>query len=129
MLDKISLFQVAQSLARHSGARQAVLAQNIANADTPGYAARDLAPFSVDPLAKDAGSGMIATRGSHLSGLQTAQDVQVIEARDRSSDPNKNSVTLQEEMLLATDTKRQHDKALAVYKSGMRILRTSLNDK
>ncbi|MBU2981206.1 FlgB family protein [Lentibacter algarum] len=129
MLDKISLFQVAQSLARHSGARQAVLAQNIANADTPGYAARDVAPFSLAPLGKDAGAGMIASRASHLTGAHSMQDVQVVEARNRSSDPNKNGVTLQEEMLLAADTKRQHDKALAIYKSGMRILRTSLNDK
>ncbi len=129
MLDKIDLFKVAYSLARHSGARQAVVAQNIANADTPGYAARDVAPFKVTQPDKTAQSGMVATRDTHLAGLREQAEPQVLEARNRSSDPNKNTVSLQEEMLFAVEAKRQHDRALAIYKSGMRILRTSINDK
>ncbi len=129
MLDKISLFQVAHSLARHSGTRQAIVAQNIANADTPGYTARDVAPFSTALPDKDASFGMVATRGAHLSGQRDQSDMQVIEARSRSSEPNENTVSLQEEMLFAVEAKRQHSKALAIYKSGLRILRTSINDK
>ena len=129
MLDKIDLFQVANSLARHSGARQAVVAQNIANADTPGYTARDIAPFSVALPDKDTRFGMVATRATHLAGQNDVSKPLFLDARDRSTDPNKNSVSLQEEMLFAVQAKRQHDRALAIYKSGLRILRTSINDK
>ena len=129
MLEKLSVFKAAYAMARHAGARQAVLAQNIANADTPKYRARDIAPFSLAPNAQDRGADMIATRAAHLSGVASQADLPVSEARDRSSDPNKNNVSLQEEMLNAVEAKRQHDRAIAIYKSGLTVLRSSLRGK
>lgn len=46
MLENINLFRMAASMAAHAGSRQAVIAQNIANADTPGYKARDVTAFA-----------------------------------------------------------------------------------
>jgi len=130
MLDRIGLFKTAFALARHSGARQAVIAQNIANADTPGYQAQDIATFSAPAATrKDASQNMIATRSGHLSGAYQASAFSIIEARSRSANPNENAVTLQEEMLYAVEAKRGHDRALAIYKSGLRILRSSLGAK
>lgn len=130
MLDRIGLFKTAFALARHSGARQAVIAQNIANADTPGYQAQDIAPFSAAAASKkDASEIMLATRPGHLSGAYQANAFDIIEARSRSANPNENTITLQEEMLFAVEAKRGHDRALAIYKSGLRILRSSLGAK
>ncbi|WP_298677072.1 FlgB family protein [uncultured Lentibacter sp.] len=129
MLEKISVFKTAYAMARHAGARQAVLAQNIANADSPGYRAKDIAPFRVAPDQGRADAGMVATRATHLSGANVATPLRINEARDRSSDPNKNSISLQDEMLHAVAAKRQHDRALAIYRSGLRILRSSLGGK
>ncbi|WP_298802004.1 FlgB family protein [uncultured Lentibacter sp.] len=129
MLETLTVFKAAYAMARHAGARQAVLAQNIANADTPKYRARDIAPFSLAPKAQDRGADMIATRAAHLSGVASQADLPVSEARDRSSDPNKNNVSLQEEMLNAVEAKRQHDRAIAIYKSGLNVLRSSLSGK
>lgn len=129
MLEKITVFKTAYAMARHAGARQAVLAENIANADTPGYRAKDLAPFSTGVSSKDAATTMIATRATHLGGSNTAAPLAIAEVRNRATDPNKNSISLQEEMLNAVEAKRQHDRALAIYKSGMRILRSSLGGR
>ena len=46
MYDSLSLFRLAASMARHAGERQAVVARNMANADTPGYRAEATVPFS-----------------------------------------------------------------------------------
>ncbi|TQF00863.1 MAG: FlgB family protein [Spiribacter salinus] len=130
MLDRIDLFKTAFALARHSGARQATIAENIANADTPGYKAKDLQPFSASAATtKDASQIMVATRSEHLAGAHQASPINIIEARGRSTNPNENSVSLQEEMLFAVEAKRGHDRALEIYKSGLRILRSSLGAK
>ena len=42
MFAKLELTRMAQALASHSGARMDVIARNVANADTPGYRARDV---------------------------------------------------------------------------------------
>ena len=129
MLEKISIFKAAYAMARHAGARQAVLSQNMANADTPDYQARDLVPFSLATTGQNKSTDMIATRASHLSGAGMDTALQLTEARDRSADPNKNNVSLQEEMLNAVEAKRQHDRAIAIYKSGLTVLRSSLSGK
>ena len=53
-------------------ARQDVLSQNVANADTPGYAARDLKPMDFASLLKKANgavpaSGLMVTDPRHIA--------------------------------------------------------------
>ena len=47
MFENLQVFKIAHAMAVHAGKRQSVIAANMANADTPGYRARDVAPFSV----------------------------------------------------------------------------------
>ncbi|PPQ34347.1 hypothetical protein CCS01_11285 [Rhodopila globiformis] len=64
---RIALFDVAEKRLVWMAQRQAVLAGNIANVNTPGYQARDLTPFA-QVLA---GSGTLApvqTQPDHLPG-------------------------------------------------------------
>ncbi|MFU8836651.1 MAG: flagellar basal body rod protein FlgB, partial [Roseovarius sp.] len=46
MFDRLEIFRMAQAMAVHAAARQSVAAGNVAHADTPGYRARDAAPFA-----------------------------------------------------------------------------------
>ncbi|MFD1807778.1 hypothetical protein ACFSHQ_05285 [Gemmobacter lanyuensis] len=46
MFEKLQIVRMAQALAGHAGARQGEIARNIANADTPGYRARDMPDFA-----------------------------------------------------------------------------------
>ena len=39
---KLNVLQLASGLMAHASARQRVIAENVAHADTPGYKARDL---------------------------------------------------------------------------------------
>ncbi len=127
MFEKLEIFRIAQTMAVHAGARQAVVAQNMANADTPGYAAREIKPFKAVMDAGQSGFDLKATRTGHLYGAQNSLQFDVTEARNGQADPNGNSVSLEEEMIKAVDVKRQHDKALAIYRSSLTILRTAIS--
>lgn len=125
MFGKIDVLQMAQAMARHAALRQNTVSQNIANADTPGYTARDVKPFAQAYEGATAGA-MQATRPGHL-GAQGTFGAAVIARPDPGvMSPNGNSVSVETEMVKAVEVKRQHDLALAIYKSSLGVLRTSL---
>lgn len=126
MFKNLDIFRMSHAMAVHAGTRQSVVAQNMANADTPGYAARDIKPFQALFDTELQGSSLRATRPTHLHGNVTQLQFDTVERRDGLKDPNGNSVSLETEMLNAVDVKRQHDRALAIYKSGLGVLRSAL---
>jgi len=125
MLEQIDLFRLSHAMARHAGARQAVVAQNMANADTPGYAARDITPFATHVEGRS-GFTPRATRPGHLSGSGPGRGFEPRIDRDAVRDPNRNSVALETEMLRGVEVRRQHNRALAIYRSGLNVLRAAI---
>ncbi|MBR9841779.1 MAG: FlgB family protein [Rhodobacteraceae bacterium] len=124
MFQNLEIFQLSHAMARHAAQRQETVAANMANADTPGYAARDLTPFTELVRHRTDQTGMRATRDRHIgAGLSlAAQDLQT----HTETSPNGNNVSLEEEMMRAVSVRKQHDRALAIYRSSMNILRTSI---
>ncbi len=120
MFQSLEIFQLAHNMAAHAGKRQALIAQNVANADTPNYLAKDLVSFK-DALRPDLTTTQLATREKHLHGTRQGGGAPIVEVKAQEA-INGNSVSIETEMLKAVDTKRQHDRALAIYKSGMNIL-------
>ncbi|QBF29708.1 FlgB family protein [Thalassococcus sp. S3] len=125
MFKNLNVFKMAHAMATHAGARQAVVAQNIAHADTPGYRAKDIVPFSQLYEKREVFAGQHATRKTHLLGTRDVS-AQIIVSEKAGSDPNENSVSIEEQMLNAVEVKRQHDRAVSIYKSALGILRTSI---
>lgn len=123
MFQNLTLFKMSHAMANHAGQRQALVAENMANSDTPSYRPKDMVPFS--ELIRGS-SGLVATRGSHMQGVGSANDAQIIEAKTSSESPNGNGVSVEEEMLRAVDVKRQHDRALAIYRHSLTVVRSSL---
>jgi len=54
MLEDIAVFQVLKAKLDYSAERQRLIAQNVANADTPNYTPSDLAPFAFDKSLQQA---------------------------------------------------------------------------
>ncbi|WP_227269046.1 FlgB family protein [Roseobacter weihaiensis] len=130
MFENLEVFKISHAMAVHAGQKQAVTAQNVANADTPDYKARDVAAFADSYLADGSSvglSGQKATRDTHLNGSADAQMMEPFIDRNGIEAPNGNTVSLENEMLKSLDAKRQHDRALAIYKSSMNILRATLS--
>ncbi|WP_434289806.1 FlgB family protein [Celeribacter sp. SCSIO 80788] len=129
MFENLDIFKMASGLASHAVSRQEIVAKNIANADTPAYRAKDIASFAETYEGGDFGTGMRATRAAHLLNSQeTSQGYTLVDTPDASS-PNGNTVSLETEMMKATQVRQQHETALAVYKSSMNILRSSIGRK
>ncbi len=124
MYQSLALFKTAAHMAQHAGTRQALTAQNIANADTPGYRAKHVPKFS-EVATHDRALSMRASREGHLnsSGLRvsSAKSETMTEAS-----PNGNAVSLEEEMMNAVSIAREHNRALTVYRHTMTVLRTTL---
>lgn len=125
MFEKLEIMQMAQAMASHAALRQNAVSQNIANADTPGYAARDVASFA-DTYAAADGASLGATRAGHIGARDRFSASIVERPQPGTRSPNGNSVSLEAEMVKGVEVKRQHDLALAIYKSSMGVLRTSL---
>jgi flagellar basal-body rod protein FlgB len=125
MYQNLELFQTAGAVARHAGSRQAVVAQNIANADTPNFRALEMKSFK-DAFERSASGGMNAKRIGHINGgSQAAPRSEVTQSRSEPS-PNGNSVSIEDEMLHSVEVSREHSRALAIYRHGMTVLRTTL---
>jgi flagellar basal-body rod protein FlgB len=124
MHNSLDLFQTAGAMARHAGARQAVVARNIANADTPGFRAQQIAAFK-DVYRADPSAQMRTTRPGHI-----APEPQTHHTRDVTDvgtpSPNGNTVSLEDELLNSISVSREHNRALTVYRHAMTVLRTSL---
>ena len=134
MFDKMEIFRMAFGLATHASARQSVIARNVANADTPGYRSADIAPFaqtyqSQAYQSQGGATPMRATRARHLGGVMPASNpIRVFDAGDPTS-PNGNSVSLETEMVKASEVRQQHELALSIYSTSLGILRTSLGGR
>ena len=125
MYQNLELFQTAGAMARHAGSRQAVVAQNIANADTPNFRALEMKSFK-DAFERSGSASMNATRAGHLNGgAQALPRNEVTQSRSEPA-PNGNSVSIEDEMLHSVEVSREHSRALAIYRHGMTVLRTTL---
>lgn len=125
MFNNLSVFRTAHALAAHAGQRQAVVSQNVANADTPGYATRDITSFA-DAVRRSGEVPMRATRTGHFVDGPPKDHWTEFEPPS-PTDPNGNSVSLEIEMMKSVDTIRQHDRALAIYRSALGMLRSALS--
>ena len=125
MFDTPNVMRMAQDLARYAGTRQSVIARNIANADTPGFRARDLQSFSETYGQATRDVVLAQTRPGHQTGAALGPSYAVVDAGGRPS-PNGNTVSLEGEMVRATRAQSDHTTALTVYRSSLDILRTAL---
>ena len=126
MLNSIEIMRLAQGMAAHAGTRQATIAQNVAQADTPGYKARDVVPFAQSYSENDI-APLRRTRAGHLgfSGPTSQPEIQTISSKGTEA-PNGNTVSLETEMVKSAEVRQQHEMALSIYKSSLDILRASI---
>src|SRR4051812_5830683 len=98
-LSGISLFQALTDKMRWHQSRQQVLAENIANADTPGYVERDLNPVTFGDTMKSIAAVSVSTtspmhisvsRGGGLDGFGSKNG-------GFETTPSGNSVSLEDE--------------------------------
>ena len=118
--------------------RQRVIAENVANADTPGYAARDLKPFSFQAKvqAASAASGMASagpmavTNPAHMQPKSattgSAATFKVAKTPDSEETLDGNGVVLEDEMVKLTNARMDYDAAVGLYQQSLSMLKTAI---
>ena len=106
-------------------ARQKVLAENVANASTPGFKPRELAdPGAAGAAGAAASVGLDRTSPLHLaSSVRSGTDGkngQRFETR-----PSGNSVNLEDEMLKVASNQSDYQLAASLYQKSLSLLRTA----
>jgi flagellar basal-body rod protein FlgB len=111
--------------------RQAVLSQNVANGDTPGYQAKDLQAFSFQKELAGASSRMAAKRtdASHLGGSGAGSRRAEVAADKYEASPQGNTVVLEEEMLKISDTQLDHSMIANLYRKQIGMLKMALGGR
>jgi len=122
---KLPLFQLAERRLSWLDRRQQVLAQNIANADTPGYAARDLVPFA-QRVARAAAPSLLRTTPLHLPVAPVFGREARVERLAAERTPVANAVQVERELMKVAETETQHSLTLGLYRSFAGLLRTAL---
>ena len=115
MTDDVYLFQLTSQKTAYLSARQSLVAGNVANANTPGYRALDLKPFSA--VLQQTAVAMLTTDPAHLT--PTAQELDPPKPREggeTDATVSGNSVNLEGEMVKLGEVNRDYTEATAIKK-------------
>ena len=120
----MNLFELAAQQRTWLGLRQATVAQNIANANTPGYKARAVADFDKTLTSMEVAPA--ATHPAHfaLAGGQIASAAET--AEPTAATHSGNSVDLENELLTAGETNRSYALNVSVVKTFRRMMMAGL---
>lgn len=126
-LDQIPLFSMLKAKLGYDNRREQVIAQNVANSETPGYAPKDLKAFDFHAaMQQGSGSAVARTHSGHLIGRvrpSAALTPQV--APDGEEKIDGNQVVLEEQMMKMSDARADYDAAISLYQQSMTMLRTA----
>jgi flagellar basal-body rod protein FlgB len=128
-ISDIPIFSMLRTRMHWHQERQRLLAENVANADTPNFKPRDLAPPKFDQSAPSAvaAPGLTRTNAGHIAGAAggatqfQADGKLVYETR-----PAGNAVALEDEMLKVAANQMDYQAATALYGRSLGLIKTAL---
>ena len=128
----VPIFSMLRERMQWHQERQKLLAENVANADTPSFRPHDLAPldFSSRPSAAAAGVTLVRTDPGHLSvpgsGASNFEQQRggAFEVR-----PSGNAVSLEDEMLKVAANQMDYQAAASLYSRSLGLFKTALGKR
>jgi flagellar basal-body rod protein FlgB len=108
--------------------RQRLLAENVANADTPNFKPRDLTPPKFEQTAPSAMAAPALTRtnATHLAGSMGAATQFPADGKlTYETRPAGNAVSLEDEMLKVASNQMDYQAATALYGRSLGLLKTA----
>lgn len=122
-LTEMPFFQIASQRLQWLGARQQVISQNVANADTPGYRSQEVATFG-ETLGKARSGGMRTTNARHIAGSQgQVSGARVLEDKDAwEKSLDGNNVSLEQQTIKAAEVSENYRLASQLYRKGQELV-------
>lgn len=121
---------LTQSMSFHNQ-RQRVIAENVANANTPGYVAQDLDESEFQRNLQEQMQARSAPRsargGSGVPSLTSPiRQWQTKDSPDSEMTVNGNTVVLEEQMIRANENRMEYESALSLYQKSLGMIRTAI---
>jgi len=131
-ISDLPLFSMLRTKMQWHQERQRLLAENVANADTPSFRPRDLTPLDFGrqlQAASGGGLAMMRTAQNHINASDTA----TLFASERQGKydvkPAGNAVNLEDEMMKVASNQMDYQAAISLYSRSMGLIRTALGGK
>jgi len=127
----IPYFAALRAKLDETGAREKLIAENIANATTPGFTPRDVDPASFQSNLRralgDGGRGVetvtqVRTNALHLAAPNASGSLRFDSAPDSETTADGNQVVLEEQTLKANEARMQFDLAIGLYQKGLQMI-------
>ncbi len=127
----VPLFGMLKERMSWLNARQNVLSQNVANADAPGYTAKDIKPLDFESMLKQStpsafNTDLMTTDPRHISVSKDDSGFEQSDAPDAQATSTGNTVSLEEEMIKVADTQAQYQAATNIYGKAIGMFRTAI---
>jgi flagellar basal-body rod protein FlgB len=130
-ISDLPIFSMLRTRMNWHQERQRVLAENVANADTPKFRPRDLAPLDFGRQVQQA-SGQLQlalTSPSHLSGPGATSAFATERPGKYDVRPAGNAVNLEDEMMKVAANQMDHQAAISLYSRSMGLLKTAIGKR
>lgn len=133
-MNKLPLFAALTAKMDWLQERQKVLAQNIANSNTPGYQPRDLEPVSFRDLLRRSGGGggrlqPAATDARHLAATSGRPAGAVVQKGKYETTPSGNAVALEEELMKVAQTQIEFTTTSNLYRKHVALIKAALGKR
>lgn len=127
-LTSLTVFDQMQQKMHWLSVRQAVLSQNVANADTPGYVPSDLKPFTFSQHLELAEAlPMTITNVSHvLPGSSSMSPISTKDAVAVETNPAGNKVSLEDQLTKVADTGMEYQMLTNLYRKQVSMMKTAI---
>ena len=120
-MDQVYLFGIASQRSSWLANRQTVVAENVANASTPGYTSKDISSFT--EVLDTTGMQLTQSSDMHLASLGRSRGADTTVTQSSWDVTHSgNSVVIEQEMLKAGEISRSYALNTSVMKTFQRLL-------
>lgn len=127
---RVPLFSVINRSLEWITRNHEVLAENVANADTPDYVARELKPANFDQIVRANVNpiGVRTTQVSHLAGTTRSDGPFKIEDSQEPYEitPTGNAVNLEEQAVLVAKNSMDYELVTTLYRKNLGLFKIAL---
>jgi flagellar basal-body rod protein FlgB len=126
----IPIFSMLRTKMQWHQERQRVLAENVANADTPQFRPRDLKPLNFGREMQSAGQVRLAsTDPAHITASSASGAFATERPGKYDVRPAGNAVNLEDEMMKVAGNQMDYQAAISLYSRSMGLFRTALGKR
>jgi len=129
-ISDIPIFSMLRTRMQWHQERQKVLAENVANSDTPHFRARDLKPLDFGSQVQQAGQVRVAsTNPAHITGSAATGAFPAERNNKFDVRPAGNAVNLEDEMMKVAANQMDYQAATSLYSRSMGLFRVALGKR